>query len=118
LLEEKKNCLILSSFFCEYTVKKTAQAFARDHGLSFGKLINRALIEYLKLHNGDELFYHEKPIKVNAAIQKCQFGNCREKAVTLGLHKESKKEKRLCALCASLLCKDVNIKKYWVVQPY
>jgi hypothetical protein len=112
----RKNDLILSSFLCDYKVKNASQDYARNIGITWGKLINRALVQYLKTHAKISLELKDKPLKTKPLL--CQRGACRELAVTSGLHKESKKEKRLCACCASLLTKDENIRKYWVVQPY
>jgi len=67
------NNLVLSSFLCDYNVKLSSKKHAAELGITWGKLVNKALIEYMKNHTGDVLALKVAPVKVKVPL--CQFGD-------------------------------------------
>jgi hypothetical protein len=106
-----ESYLILSSFLCDSDLKVLSKRYAAKRGLSWAKVVNLALFEYLHKHSDDpvtSLVVKQKPLV-------CQVGECKLVAVTSGVYLPSGKEKRLCAVHVSLFSKDQSARKVWKI---
>jgi hypothetical protein len=105
-----KNSLILTSTLLDYDLKEAGQKEARRRGLTFAKLLNRALAEYLTLHTKDP-YITEQTIKQKPV--KCQIPNCTDHANAAIQHISSGKQKKVCENHLKLYCTEENLKKNW-----